>query len=336
MCEFDRKKENKQKEHNYLIDCFRILALLMVLTVHVSGYLQGMPQIVKRLFAMGAYGVALYFIISGFLSYPSVMKSNSFVKYSKKKMIRILPMYYISLFFTFVLGGLILKEYPITWQWIYSVFFLNMFIPGKDWMWWNSVNYFWTMPAFIAWYVVSYPLLLRVNNMKKAALIILITSIIVSPLKYMMKFWASDEFINWNFFCLIYVFCFGVLAYFVIREKKYFGGVLIGIGIGVIGIIAGNRSGFFIFGLIFYFLIISTSMIPTKWVNRKMRSVVKLLSAITYSTYLTHWFILKLVGNMLSQLPWIIAYVVFIVSAGLLGYICYRFIEKPCSRYKEY
>ena len=48
---------------NYVIDCFRILAVLMVLTIHVRGYLEGIPMIISKLFSFGAYGVALYFMI---------------------------------------------------------------------------------------------------------------------------------------------------------------------------------------------------------------------------------------------------------------------------------
>ena len=33
----------------------------MVLTVHVRGYLEGIPMIISKLFSIGAYGVALYF-----------------------------------------------------------------------------------------------------------------------------------------------------------------------------------------------------------------------------------------------------------------------------------
>lgn len=36
----------------------------MVLTETVRGYLEGIPMIISKLFSIGAYGVALYFIIS--------------------------------------------------------------------------------------------------------------------------------------------------------------------------------------------------------------------------------------------------------------------------------
>ena len=277
--------------------------------------------------------MALYFVISGFLSYPSVARSKSFRDYLKKKETRILPMYYVSLLLTFIVGGIILKEYPISWQWIYHVFFLNMFVPAKEWMWWNSVNFFWTMPAFVAWYVISYPLLRRIDNAKKAALATLILVVAVLPLKRTMLLWASEKFVNWNFFCLIYVFMFGVLAYFIVKEKRYLTGVIYSIGIGIAGIAVGNRSGFFAFGLVFYLLIVFLSSTSIKWSNSGTNKLIKSLSDITYSTYLTHWFVLKLVGGFLNKVPWQLAYILFVTTSAVLGYICYRFIENPFAKY---
>ena len=53
----------------------------MVLTVHVRGYLEGIPMIISKLFSIGAYGAALCFIISGYLSY----KSRAFQVLCKQK-----------------------------------------------------------------------------------------------------------------------------------------------------------------------------------------------------------------------------------------------------------
>jgi peptidoglycan/LPS O-acetylase OafA/YrhL len=203
-----------------------------------------------------------------------------------------------------------------------------MFIPSKDWSWWNSVNFFWTMPAFIAWYLISYPLFKKINSSKKMAVITLITSIAAPFLKKIMYHFASEQFVNWNFFCLIYAFCLGALAYFVIKEKCHLMGILYGVVIGCLGLIANNRSGFFVFGLLFYFAIVVGSMIPIRWENEKVNKAVKTLSAITYSTYLTHWFVVQLIGDWFKLLPWFVAYILFIVIANIIGYLFYVFVEK--------
>ena len=106
-------------------------------------------------------------------------------------------------------------------------------------------------------------------------------------------------------------------------------GILYGIVIAIVGIIAGNRSGFFAFGFGFYILIVLSSFIPFRWENKKKQNIIKWLSSATYSVYLTHGFILQLFGNVLRALPWIVGYVLFIVIAWLVGGMAYSFIEKP-------
>lgn len=177
-------------------------------------------------------------------------------------------MYYVSLLFTFIIGAVILKIYPINWKWIYHILFLNMLVPNKEWMWWNSVNFFWTMPAFVAWYLLSYPLFKKMNNSTTIVSSSLIMSILTPSLKRIMNMFASEQFVNWNFFCLLYVFLFGALAYFIIREKRYVIGFEYGILMGIIGWVCENRSGFFIFGLGFYFLLLIADLFPIKWKNK--------------------------------------------------------------------
>lgn len=318
-------------QHNYFLDCYRILAILMVLSVHIRGYLKGTPDIINQVMGIGAYGVTLYFILSGYFSYISVTKEKSIRDYAKKKAIRILPMYYVSLLLTFIVGVFITGQYPLDFKWLYHTVFLNMFIPSQEWTWWNSVNFFWTMPAFVAWYILS-PLLFKyINNSKRMAIATLFASVLAPFLKKWMYGFASEQFLNWNFFCLLYVFLFGALAYFIVKEHKQFTGILYGIAIVTIGMAVGNRSGFFVFGFGFYLMLLFASA-PLRWKNEKLKIIVKWFSGATYSVYLTHWFILELLGDALGSLPWIISYIGFIISAWIIGGFAYKFIEKPVYR----
>lgn len=322
------------QQHNYFLDCYRILAILMVLSVHIRGYLKGTPESINQGLGIGAYGVALYFILSGYFSYVSVTKEKSIRDYAKKKAIRILPMYYVSLVLTFIVGVFITDQYPLDLKWLYHIVFLNMFIPSQKWTWWNSVNFFWTMPAFVAWYILS-PLLFKyVNNSEKMAITTLIASVLSPFLKKWMYGFASEQFVNWNFFCLLYVFLFGSLAYFLIQEHKQSIGILYGIIIAAIGLVVGNRSGFFVFGFGFYLMILLSSIIPLRWEIEKLKNIIKRLSASTYSVYLTHWFILQLCGDIFGSLPWIVGYVVFIAFAWVIGGLIYQFIELPMCQIK--
>ena len=304
----------------------------MVLSVHVRGHLDGVPVLIDKALSLGAYGVALYFLLSGYFSYPSVKKSTDIKTYARKKSARILPMYYVSLLMTFIVGVFITGEYPLDFKWLYHVSFINMFIPSSEWQWWNSVNFFWTMSAFVAWYIISPVLFNWINNSKKALCATIIATVVTPFLKKWMYTLANKQFVDWNFFCLLYVFLLGVLAYFIIEEKKQKIGAVCGVVIAVIGLAVGNRSGFLIFGVFFYLLIILTSFIPFKWKNEKVNSTIKSISAITYSTYLTHWFVISALQSVLPKTPWIVGYLAFLLLAGAIGLISYRFIEKPIDQ----
>lgn len=91
------EKEKKQLGH---IESLRALAALMVLVFHflsfngVDGYLIGNAQI-RESSKFGAQGVELFYIISGFVIYYSLSKTNSssynYLKYIGKRFARIFP-----------------------------------------------------------------------------------------------------------------------------------------------------------------------------------------------------------------------------------------------------
>ena len=307
----------------------------MVLSVHIRGYLIGVPNVINKVFGLGAYGVALYFLISGFLGYSSVKKSAYLKDYAIKRAIRILPTYYFSLFLTFILDVFIIKDLPISPRWLYHIFFLNMFVPSSEWMWWNSVNFFWTMPSFIAWYILSPFIFHHLNNSIKIAVVTLISVMVVPILKKWMYTIASEQFVNWNFFSLLFVFFLGALAWFVINEKKQWIGIGYAVGLATLGWLVGNKSGFLAFGLFFYVLIVGMSLVKIQINSQKIQNGIKLLSNISYSVYLSHYFVLKALGSIWSQVHWAFAYIAFVVCAGVVGFGFYYLVEKPAAKWLQ-
>lgn len=324
---------NKDRNRNTLMDLFRIFAVLLVLSVHCKGYMTGTPKVVEFFLGWGAYGAALYFVISGFFSDQLNGGKESLKKYYASRCIRILPMYYISLLFTFIVSCFVLNKTPISLEWIYHVFFLGMFIPSKEFTWKNSVNYFWTMPAFMAWYIVS-PFIIKRCRTKKDTLKILIVSIVlVPPLKSAMRHIACQQFINWNFFCLLYCFVFGYFTKQCIQEKSYRMGYA-GVSLALfIGFLIGNRSGFLLFSAVFSELILLTHqlrindclVVAKSWIIK----VITELSNSCYSIYLTHWFILQFFGDSMRLGTWLAVYPLFVVGAVLFGVLCYECVERP-------
>lgn len=321
---------------NELLDVLRTMAILMVLSVHIVGYLNGIPNILEQVFRLGAYGVALFFVISGYLGYESVNRCDSVKSYYYKKAIRILPVYYVSLLLTFIYNCFIIKIQPVDIKWIRYIFFTNMLIPSDKFTWWNSVNFYWTMTAFVLFYITS-PIIFRYINTFKTAVIWTIVFVISTPIvKELMYNFLShadsiNSFVNWNFINVFYVFLFGCITFFAVKENLIFKGLCTFFIIGIIGLISNNRSGFLVFGIFFSCIILFCILIKFKLRNKLLNQMVLLISRVSYSTYLTHYFVVSIIGEKLSHINWMLSYFIFIVISILLGSVFYYTIEKPAG-----
>lgn len=320
------------KQRNYILDLFRICAVLLVLMVHSRGYLGEKSNIINFMMGLGAYGVALYFVISGYFSAKSFRSKIKLLEYYKNRCIRILPMYYFSLFLTFIVMCYVTKTAYPSWEWLNHILCLGMFIPTEDFTWKNSVNYFWTIPSFMAWYFIS-PILLKRINSAKRALLYLCIGLIISRISVLIQSnFACERFVNWNFFTLVYTFLFGVLVFYLIDERRdnFIGGGYIVIAL-IIGALLGIRSGFLIFSTIFSLLLLFFVRFNCCVGNILMQKMLVYLSNISYSVYLMHWFVLTLFGENFEGLPWYLGFSIFGLCSIILGSLCHFCIEKPIT-----
>lgn len=78
-----------------ILDGLRVLAILMVMIFHFYGKYQGVFYSydfkVPAIFSYGNLGVQLFFIISGFVITLTLSKSNTFMEFMKKRVVRLLP-----------------------------------------------------------------------------------------------------------------------------------------------------------------------------------------------------------------------------------------------------
>ena len=82
------------KKRNYGLDYLRIFAMLATVWVHISIYV-GIPIDLKHYFGWGAYGVQIFFVLSGYLAIKTY--NGNMIDYYKKRALRILPSYYIGI-----------------------------------------------------------------------------------------------------------------------------------------------------------------------------------------------------------------------------------------------
>jgi peptidoglycan/LPS O-acetylase OafA/YrhL len=144
------------------VDGLRAVAVLSVVVYHAWKYGgHGAPPIIARVLQMGAHGVDLFFILSGFcLAYPCLKRVRahgsaqfSLAAFAAKRITRIVPPYWLALFICVGLGFLnVLEKPPSMLDSVKQLFFLDgsvRFVAGP----------FWSLPVEFRWYFL-FPLAL--------------------------------------------------------------------------------------------------------------------------------------------------------------------------------
>jgi peptidoglycan/LPS O-acetylase OafA/YrhL len=144
--------------HLPVLDGVRGLAILMVLVFHFVGTTlatNAVERVIVGVTNYGAYGVELFFVLSGFLItgilYDTREKPNYFRNFFMRRVLRIFPLYYGVLILVFVVAPLIpllrgpsldfLVEHQI-WAWFYAV---NIYIAKEgDWSF-SYLEHFWSL-----------------------------------------------------------------------------------------------------------------------------------------------------------------------------------------------
>lgn len=320
----------KQREkHDQGLDCLRIIAVWMVLSVHSRGYLSGLPDILNTIFTAGANGPVLFLMLSGYFAIPSITGSKTLSDYYQKKAIRILPVYWTVLLIMFITDVFIFKSKPLSSKWILSVFFLNTWIPSTSWTWWNSMNYFWTMPHLVGWYIVSPLIVKKLNNSWKVGISALVALLLVPYAKQWLTRIGNPQFSDSHVFSLFYVFLFGMLAWHIAQERKPLQGLYFTAAMAIIGWLLEINGDYFIYALISFPLICILGIRKINFKNKVLKQLVSFLSNISYSVYVSHYFIMKTGEHFWPSIHWSIAYVLCISFALLLGTGFYYFVERP-------
>jgi peptidoglycan/LPS O-acetylase OafA/YrhL len=175
--------------HLQVLDGVRGLAVLMVLLFHFVGNRppsSWVDRAIVHVTGFGAYGVELFFVLSGFLItgilYDARNGPHYFRNFYMRRFLRIFPLYYGVLALVFLVAPLIsllrgpTLDYLVhrqAWAWLYAV---NIYI-GKDGEWsFSYLNHFWSLAIeehfYFFWPVVVFVLACRPRALILVSLII--------------------------------------------------------------------------------------------------------------------------------------------------------------------
>ena len=324
-------------EKNLNLDILRIFSAFMVLSVHIGQY-AGID------FSVGAKGVQLFFIMSGYLAFLSLDKDPSPIHYYRKRIIRIVPAYWFCLILICIEDILLGGELQIGKSWgnlvkfLRYFFFAQCFLPSDNWDLWNNYSALWTMSAFAGFYIIA-PFLYRcMKKFYRAFLFLFVfimgTEYIAITIQNILSIYPSEahieRFATMNPLTELYCFLLGCTLFISIKENKQFLYAMI----LVITMIVKSFTWYAYEMLFTLWILLSVSFKP---IFRKeiVCRIIVLSSKGSFMLYLVHPIILRIAPILREQLciknKFIYAIFLYISCIGV-SYVLYYLIIQRSER----
>jgi peptidoglycan/LPS O-acetylase OafA/YrhL len=357
------------------IDALRGIAIFGVLIIHSAMAVEHLRPLgdhltewVYTLAFQGARGVQLFFIISSFTLCLSAerrkIEKKPVLNFFIRRIFRIAPLFYCGLIYYTLLPSILHKRpFPSIGHVLSTITFTNGWHPY--WLNFDEHNLIvpggWSVAVEMTFYFLFPFLFKQIKSLKAAMCLTLITLIISMALMFILKdnpLVLDDD--SWELFLFFWfpnqfpIFSLGIVLYFIIRRLKVvsklsiqvkrkqsiYPRLLLGLSIFLLVILPfGNYKLIpihFIYGLDFVLLATCLALYPSKLIVNKFWCY---LGKISFSGYITHFYVIGLVYKILHKLQLDIylppdIHFIFLVSITLFGtivvsFFTYNFIEVP-------
>lgn len=272
-------------------------------------------ELILKYSRFGAEGVRAFFLLSGFLMCSSTdLSENHWGMYYKKRVLRILPLYFFILAWYFLLaitGVLPWPEDTTGLYWWRYVLFLSTWIPSAE-SYWTNLGATWTVSFFVLFYFFA-PIFFRsLNTWIKCVFAACIAIVLCSRLIPAGWFLPLTG---------MYAFFWGMAMHHGIHEKKILETIAIS---GALAILF-NVGGFaYPYGDTFAMAAVMMAMLSceTNFRIRFLDGCINFIDRHSYTIYLVHVAVLEAVGLWLPKLHGIlwaglILLISFPLSAGI-------------------
>jgi len=301
----------------------------------------------------GQFGVDIFFCISGFLvMYTTNKKGVSNKGFLLKKLLKILPLYYLLTLITYVLASLKPELFYTTEAVVINLIKSLIFIPYEV----NGV----IMPVLpIGWFInqtielyIIFYLAMKINFKYRGVICAIIILILVGvglvfDISFIpLKFWTNSVLLEFIFGILVFYF------YTWLTKKEQVAAnhsLLINIlGLGMMSVLIGfmfwidfhnfriNRV--FSFGIpAFLLLVIFTCLFASLNLKNKLFKFFYFIGNISFSLYLTHYFVIKFYERIIFPLDNVsfkscLFANVAVLFAIVIANITYELFEKRLGR----
>lgn len=291
------------ERRNINIDVIRIFAALLVLFVHVGQY-SGLS------FDVGAKGVTLFFVLSGYLAFASLDTNPSAVNYLKKRAIRILPTYWTCLLIDYLyqlLYGSVTESFSAvisgqcSFRYLRYVFFLHSWLPNKEYNLWNNHNGLWTMCAFSFFYLIA-PILFKIMKRFYVSVGVFIAVLFASPffVGFVKKAFSEfpetahiDWFANQHPLSVLYCFLFGAVLFIAIKQSKE--SIYL---FGLLALLFCSQISWYKYEIVCVVFILIAVKLSSVTENKRICQIVKFFANSSFSLYLIHPIVLSIASKI--------------------------------------
>ncbi len=344
---------------NTYVDLLRAVAIMAVLFEHwIGSGITANGFAIRHAFpSLGAGGVDLFFVISGYVITTAAMKREanlfalSYRTFYPRRIARIFP-----LLILVCLLGAVLLQFPAKSP-LYELTFRN---PKAvfDWTFWASIGTFtfniwrianlpiapgWGLHWDVLWslaveeqFYIAFPLLLFLAK-NRSRLVAILTSIIIASITYRLIYrWHYSGFNS--LVCFEFIAAGVITALYAQRTPRSWvpflaimGAILLGIGfMEPLGkLVSLFDQEFIAAGAVM--LLGCAAVAPRNTLS--IFVPLALIGELSYGMYLLHALVLYEVGNTVGHLGMVAGCVLFVAATGLIAAVVYRGFEKPSERY---
>ena len=312
-----------EREELYLYG-IRALACIAVIVHHCCIYFEAKYSLVQ----LGRGAVGIFLVLSGYLLTGQLKRelnstgSLNFRAFYLKRILRILPVTYVAIFFAYCLNRLLVL-YPDAQYWTSFTFLLNIIdLPVPE-----NILHFWSLCVEMHCYVLLPLLLFSLRTTKvMAAYLYGAAFLAVFPAIFLVAY--APDFQAYTTYTWAWAVLLGAAAAYKMPGVKC---LFFGIFISIVIILVAKNFNYtldafrYLLGLIGLLLIQQGSSGKLKFLSTRPMVI---LGKLSFSLYVYQQFVFS------SNIPKTY-FALAVVLCGFFTYASYRWIEVPCHRLRK-
>lgn len=320
-----------QKKRFTEIDALRGLAAIAVILFHYTTYYDGRFGHLKDgyidWFWFGEYGVQLFFIISGFVIYMSIMRARSASDFAIKRSIRLYPSYMFAVVLTFIIVSMsVMDDLKVGFgEALINMTMLQDFFTGID----RVDGVYWTLRVELTFYVLMGVLLLfgKAKHIMPVTLGWFAASVLIQVIHRTVDTELTSIIREYSIASFSHMFIIGMMFYAIWQHGHRFRYHMV-IAMAVIYDIFFQSVENAMFTLLFIALFHLILAGRLKFLSSK---VFVFFGTISYPVYLVHQNIGYVMINRMESTGLVheIYLLIPIGTSILLAYAIHRLIEQP-------